>query len=97
MIDEMFYDGDDDGVSHGAVGLIVRRGKAEFIGSSHEAGCFAGGDETGIPLALVVEDEELTAAAAFGGAEAAGGVVEAEFEGLFAFAGSPVAGEDSAL
>ena len=97
MIDEMFYNWDDDGVSHRAVGLIVRGRKAELVGSSHEAGCFAGGDETGIPFALIVKDKKLAAAASFGGAEAAGGVVKAEFESLFAFARAAVAGEDCAL
>ena len=39
----------------------------------------------------------MAATASFGGAEAAGGVVKAEFESLFAFAGAAVAGEDCAL
>ena len=93
MIDEVFDDGDDDGVTHGVVGFVVGRG--ELVGSrgSHEQGGFAGSDEAGFPFSGVVEEEELATAAALGGAEAAREVVEAEFENLLAFAGSAVAGE----
>ena len=92
----MFDDGDDDGVAHGVVGFVVGCGKFVAFGRSHEEGGFAGGDEAGGPSAVVVEEEELAAAAAFGGAEAAGEVVEAEFEDLFAVAGAAVAGESDA-
>ena len=43
-----------------------------------------------------MEEEELATAAALGGAEAAGEVVEAEFEDLLALAGAAVAGEGGA-
>ncbi len=96
MIDEVFDDGDDDGVAHGVVGLVVGRG--EFVGSrgSHEESGFAGGDEAGFPFSGIVEEEELATAAALGGAEAARDVVKAEFEDLLALAGAAVAGEGCA-
>lgn len=97
MLYKVFHNGDDDGVPHGAVGFVIRLGKAEVVRSSHQAGGFAGGDETGIPSALIVKDEKLAATAALGGAEAAGGVIKAKFEGLFAFAGPSIAGKDSSL
>ena len=96
VIDEVLDDGDDDGVAHGVVGLVV--GGGELVGSrgSHEEGGFAGGDEAGFPFSGVVEEEELATAAALGGAEAAGEVVEAQFEDLLTLAGAAVAGEGGA-
>ena len=67
----MLHDGDDDGVAHGVVGFVV--GGGEFIGSrsAHEESCFTWGNEASFPFSCVVEEEELAAAAAFGGPEAA--------------------------
>ena len=96
MIDEVFDDGDDDGVAHGVVGLVVGRGELVGSRSSHEQGGFAGSDEAGFPFSAIVEEEKLATAAALGGAEAAGEVVEAEFEDLLALAGAAVAGEGGA-
>ena len=89
--------GDGDGVAHGAVGFVVVGGELVGIGCPHEAGGLSGGDEAGAQVPIFVEDEELAAASPFGGAEAAGNVVEAEFEDLPAVAGAAVAGEDSAM
>ena len=96
VIDEVLDDGDDDGVAHGVVRLVV--GGGELVGRrcSHEEGGFAGGDEAGGPLSSVVKKEELATAAALRSAEAAGEVVEAEFEDLLALAGAAVAGEGGA-
>ena len=93
MINEVLHDGDDDGVAHGIVGLVV--GGGEFVGArgSHEEGGFAGGDEARIPFSGVVEEEKLATAAAFGGSEAPGEIVEAEFEDLLALSGAAVTGE----
>lgn len=97
MIDEVFHNRDDHCVPHGAVGLVIRWGKAEVVRGTHQAGGFAGGDEAGIPPTLVVQDKKLAATASLGGAETTGGVVEAKFEGLFTFAGTSIAGKDRAL
>ena len=97
VIHEVLHDRNHDGVAHGVVGFVVGRRELVGLRRSHEERGFAGGDEAGGPAALVVKDEKLAAAATFGGAEAAGEVVEAEFEDLFAVAGAPVAGEDGAL
>lgn len=70
VIDEVFHYWRDDGITHGVVGLVVGGGEAEFFGGSHKPGGFSGGDETSIPLTMIVKDEELAAAASFGGAEA---------------------------
>ena len=94
---EVLNYGDGDGIAHGAVGFVVVGGKLVGIGCSHEAGCLAGGDEAGAPVSVLVEDEELAAASSFGSTEAAGDVVEAEFEDLLAVAGAAVAGEDGSL
>jgi hypothetical protein len=92
----VFDNVDDDCVAHGVVRLVV--GAGELVGRrcSHEESGFAGGDEAGGPLSGVVEKEKLATAAALGGAEAAGEVVEAEFEHLLALAGAAVAGEGGA-
>jgi hypothetical protein len=96
VIDEVFDDGDDDGVAHGVVGLVVGRGQLVRAWSAHEKGGFAGSDEAGFPFSGIVEEEELATAATLGGAEAAGEVVEAEFKDLLALAGAAVAGEGGA-
>jgi hypothetical protein len=93
VIDDMLDDGNDDGVAHGVVGLVVGSGELVRARCSHEKGGFARGDEAGFQFSGVVEEEKLATAAALGGAEAAGEVVEAEFEDLFALAGAAVAGE----
>jgi hypothetical protein len=93
MIDEMLNDWNDDGVAHGVVGLIVGCGKLVGTRGPHEEGGFARGDEAGFPFSRIVEEEELTATAALGGAEAAGKIVEAEFKDLFPLTGSAVAGK----
>ena len=93
----MFHDGDDDGVSHRVIGLVVGTRKLVVAGSAHEKCCFKGGYEAGGPDAFVVEKEELSTAAAFGGAKTAGYVVEAKFEDLLAMAGAAVAREGGAI
>ena len=97
VINQVLHDGNYDGIAHGVVGLVVGGGELVGLRSPHEESGFAWGDETSRPVAFVVEEEELATAAAFGGAEAAGEVVEAEFEDLSAVAGAAVAGEDGAL
>lgn len=93
----MFYHGHHDRVPHGVVGFVVGGGKLVAVRGTHEAGCFAGRDEAGFPVAGVVEEQELATAASFGGAETPREVVEAEFEDLLAVAGAAVAGEDAAV
>ena len=88
---------DGDGVAHGAVGFVIVCGELVGIGCSHEAGGLAGGDEAGAPVSVLVKDEELAAASSLGGAEAAGDIVETEFQHLLAVAGTAVAGEDGSL
>lgn len=93
----MFYNRNDDGITHGIVGFVVRGGKEEALWCSHESGGFAGGDESGPPFSAIMEEQKLATAATLGGTEATGKIVKTQFKNLLAIAGAAVTGKDRTM
>lgn len=97
MFREVADNRDGDGVSHGAVCVVVVRGELVGIRCSHEARGFTSGNEASAPLSLFMEDEELTTTSALRCSEASGDIVEAKFQNLLSVPGAAVAWEHCTL
>src|SRR5262245_12341697 len=91
----LFHPGDrrdNQPIAEQMVRLAVSGGEGIAFGQSHEAGRLASGEQPGANTGAFDHQDELTAGAAAGGAEAAGDIVEADLGALDSAAGAIRAG-----
>src|SRR5262245_4647888 len=69
-------------IAHRAVSVVVRAGQLKIVVCAHQSRAFSSGQQSGSYFSAVDDQNNLSAAAAVGGAQTAGQAVESQLQPL---------------